>query len=100
LAIADVFIHEDYSYLVVIYPLNLVDVVIDSRNNSSLVLILESTDLMKFCVLTHCMQCPNVAVVACLAMLLELDIVNSNAIERAARLISLRTSTDVFFHLV
>jgi hypothetical protein len=52
------------------YLLNLVDETSDSRNDSSLVSILTRTDLMKLCVLTHCVQCPNVAVVACLTMLL------------------------------
>jgi hypothetical protein len=99
LAIADVSVHEDYSYLVAIYLLNLVDEASDSRNNSSLVSILESTDLMKFCVLTHCMQYPNVAVVACLTMLLELDNINNDAIEQATGFVSARTTTDVFFHL-
>jgi hypothetical protein len=85
--------------LVAIYPLNVVDKASDRRNDSSLVSILESTDLMKFRVLIHCMQCLNVAVVACLTMLLELDNINNNAIERAASLVSSRTLTDVFFHL-
>ena len=54
---------------------------------------------MKFCVLTHCMQCLNVAVIACFTMLLELDDINNNAIERATGFVSARTTTDVFFHL-
>jgi hypothetical protein len=85
--------------LVAIYPLNLVDEASDSRNDGSLVSILDSTDLMKFCVLTHCMKCPNVAVVACLTMLLELDDIDNNAIEQATGFVSARTTTDVFFCL-
>jgi hypothetical protein len=85
--------------LVAIYPLNLVDEASDSSNDSSLVSILESTDLMKFCVLTHCVQCPDVAVVACLTILLKLDNINNDSIERAAGLVSARTTTDVLFHL-
>jgi hypothetical protein len=85
--------------LVAIYPLNLVDEASDSRNDGSLVSILEGTDLMKFRVLTHCMQCPNVAVVACLTMLLELDNIDNNAIKRATSFVSARTAAAVFFHL-
>jgi hypothetical protein len=85
--------------LVAIYPLNLVDEASDSRNDGSLVSMLDSTDLMKFCVLTHCMKCPNVAVVACLTMLLELDDIDNNAIERATGFVGARTTTDVFFRL-
>jgi hypothetical protein len=85
--------------LVAIYLLNLVDDASNSRNNGSLVSILESTDLMKFCVLTYCMKCPNVAVVACLTMLLKLDDIDDNAMEWATGFVSARTMTDVFFHL-
>jgi hypothetical protein len=45
------------------------------------VLILKSTDLVEFCILTHCMQCLHITVVAGLAMLLELDNINNNAVE-------------------
>jgi hypothetical protein len=61
--------------------------------------ILKSTDLMKFCVLTHYVQCLDVAVVACLTMLLKLDNVDNNTIEQAAGLVSARTTTDVLFYL-
>jgi hypothetical protein len=98
-AIANVSIHEDYSYLVAIYPLNLIDEASDSRNNGSLVSILESTDFMKFRVLTHCVQCSNVAVVACFTMLLELDDVDNNVIKRTTGLVGARTTTDILFHL-
>jgi hypothetical protein len=45
------------------------------------------------------MQCPNVTVVACLTLLPKLDDINNNAIERAAGLISTRTTTNVFLYL-
>jgi hypothetical protein len=49
--------------------------------------------------LTHCVQCPNVAVVAYLTILLKLDNVDNDTVERAAGLISARTTTDILFHL-
>ena len=61
--------------------------------------ILKSTDLIELRVLTHCIQCPYITVVACLTMLLELDDVDNDAVERAVSLVSSRTSTDVFLHL-
>jgi hypothetical protein len=54
---------------------------------------------MKLRVLTYCMQCLNVTVVACLTLLPKLDNINDNAIERAAGLISTRTTTNVFLYL-
>jgi hypothetical protein len=45
------------------------------------------------------MQCPNVAVVACLTMLLELNDINTDMIEQATGFVSARTATDVLFHL-
>jgi hypothetical protein len=57
-------IHEDYSYLVAIYALNLVNKASNCRNNSSLVSILKSTDLIELRILTYCMQCLDVAIVA------------------------------------
>jgi hypothetical protein len=61
--------------------------------------ILKSTNLIKFCVLTHCVQCLNVAVVAYLTMLLKLDNVDNDLIERAAGLVSARITTNVLFYL-
>jgi hypothetical protein len=61
--------------------------------------ILKSANLMELCVLTHCMQCPDITVIACLTMLLELDNVNNNAVEGTVSFVSSRTSTDVFLHL-
>ena len=60
--------------------------------------ILKSTDLMELCILTYCVQCLNITIVACLTMLLKLDNINNNAVERAVSLIGSRTSTDVFFY--
>jgi hypothetical protein len=85
--------------LVAIYALNLVDKACDCRNDSGFVLILESTDLMELRVLAYCVQCPHITVVAGLAMLLELNDVDNDAIERAMSFISSRTSTDVFLYL-
>jgi hypothetical protein len=79
--------------------LNLVNKASDRRNNSSLVSTLESADLMELRVFTHCMHCLDIAIVACLTMLLELDDVQDDVVERAAGLVSTRTSTDVFLHL-
>jgi hypothetical protein len=62
-------------------------------------LILKSTDLIKLSVLTYCMQCLNVTIVACLTLLLKLDNINDNAIEQAAGLISTRTTTNIFLYL-
>jgi hypothetical protein len=45
------------------------------------------------------MQCPHITVVAGLAMLLELDNVNNNAVEWAVSLIGSRMSTNVLFYL-
>ena len=45
------------------------------------------------------MQCPHITVVAGLAMLLELDNVENNAIEGAVSLVGSRTSTNVLFYL-
>jgi hypothetical protein len=45
------------------------------------VLILKSTDLVELCILTYCMQCLNITIVAGLAVLLELDNINNNAVE-------------------
>jgi hypothetical protein len=45
------------------------------------------------------MKCLDVAVVACLAILLKLDNVDNDTIERAAGLVCARTTTNVFFHL-
>jgi hypothetical protein len=64
-------IYKDNSYLVAVYPLNLVDEVSDSRNDSSLMLILKSIDLIELCVLTYYVQCLNIAVVTYLSTLLE-----------------------------
>jgi hypothetical protein len=53
---------------------------------------------MNLCVLTHCMQCLNVAVIAWFTSFLELYNIHSNAIERATGFVRTRT-TDVFLHL-
>jgi hypothetical protein len=45
------------------------------------------------------MHCLDIAIVACLTMLLELDDVQDDVVERAAGLVGTRTSTDVFLHL-
>jgi hypothetical protein len=45
------------------------------------------------------MKCPDVAVVACLTMLLKLDNLDNDTIERAAGLVRTRTTTNVLFHL-
>jgi hypothetical protein len=79
--------------------LNLVNKASDRTNNSSLVSTLESANLMELCVFTHCMHCLDIAIVACLTMLLELDDVQDDVVERAAGLVGTRTSTDVFLHL-
>jgi hypothetical protein len=54
---------------------------------------------MELRVFTHCMHCLDIAIVACLTMLLELDDVQDDVVERAAGLVGTRTSTDVFLHL-
>jgi hypothetical protein len=54
-SIANVSVHEDYSYLVAVYPFNLVDESNNSGNDSSLMSIPKSTDLVELCVFTHCM---------------------------------------------
>jgi hypothetical protein len=41
------------TYLVAIYLLNLINKVSNCRNNSRLILILKSTDLIELCVLTY-----------------------------------------------
>jgi hypothetical protein len=97
--IANVSVYEDYSYLVAVYPFNLIDESNDSRNNSSLVSIPKSTDLVELRVFTHCIQCPNITVVAYISTFLKLDDVNRNAIEQSTGLISARTTADVFLHL-
>jgi hypothetical protein len=61
--------------------------------------ILESADLVELRVLTYCMQCLDISIVACLTMLLELDDVDNDAIKRATGFVSARSSTDVFLHL-
>jgi hypothetical protein len=61
--------------------------------------ILKSTNLMELCVLTYCMQCPDITIIACLTMLLELDNVDNDAVEGTVSFVSSRTSTDVFLHL-
>jgi hypothetical protein len=45
------------------------------------------------------MQCPDISVVACLTMLLELNDVYDDAIKRATGFVSAWSSTDVFLHL-
>jgi hypothetical protein len=50
-------------------------------------LILKSTDLTKFQVLTNYTQCLDVAVVVCLTILLKLDYIDNNTIKRAAGLV-------------
>jgi hypothetical protein len=45
------------------------------------VLILKSTDLVELCILIYCMQCLNITIVVGLAVLLELDNINNNAVE-------------------
>jgi hypothetical protein len=98
-SISNISIYRYYSYLVAIYALNLVNKASNCRNNSSLVLILKSADLIELCVLTYCMQCLDITIIACLTMLLKLDNVNNNAVERLVGLVGSRTSTNVFFHL-
>ena len=98
-AVTNVSVYEDNSYLVAIYPLNLVNKASDRRNNSRLKSILKSADFIELCVLTYCMQCPDVSIVACLTMLLELDNVNNHAIERATGFVSARSLTNIFLYL-
>jgi hypothetical protein len=98
-AVTDVSVHEDNSYLVAIYPLNLVDEASNRRNDSRLESILESADFMELRVLTYCMQCPDISIVTCLTMLLELENVDNDAIKRATGFVSARSSIDVFLHL-
>jgi hypothetical protein len=78
---------------------DLVDEASDCRNKSRPVLILKSADFVELRVLAHCMQCPDISIIACLTMLLELDDVDNNAIKWATGFVSARSSTDVFLHL-
>ena len=61
--------------------------------------VLKSIYLIKFRVLTHRMQCLNVAVIAYITMLLELNDINNNVIERVTGFVSVRTATDVLLYL-
>ena len=45
------------------------------------------------------MQCLDISIVACLTMLLELDDVDNDAIERATGFVSARSLTDIFLYL-
>jgi hypothetical protein len=54
---------------------------------------------MELRILTHCMQCLDISIVACLTMLLELDDVNNDAIKRATGFVSASSSTDVYLYL-
>jgi hypothetical protein len=54
---------------------------------------------MELRVLTYCVQCPNITVIAYLSTFLELDNVNDNAVERSLSLVSLRTLADIFLYL-
>jgi hypothetical protein len=45
------------------------------------------------------MQCLNVAGVACLTMLLELDVINNNTREQAIGFVGVRTTSNILFYL-